>query len=261
MRKFSLFLLLSIILIYPGYLIANADVITVTVDETEYDVSFTAEGVDVLSMDPDTEGFALFVQVDVTGAVGNLEIIFDRDFFDSTFEGEDVEFFILLDGFDELSYDEITNSTTRILTLEIPQDTEELEIIGTSLGGQSFAESAVVTPEEELVFEEPEPVVEEPAPEPVVEEPAPEPVVEEPAPEPVVEEPECGPGTILKDGSCVLEATPEDSESKSFVFDFGGNTTNQLIIPIIFAFLIAFFVMVILWIIGRGRGKKKSENY
>ncbi|KKK99489.1 hypothetical protein LCGC14_2632220, partial [marine sediment metagenome] len=117
-------------------------------------------------------------------------ITIDRDFFDATFQGVDDVFIIISDG-GETNFEEIATTTqSRTLRIELPAGTDEVEIIGTEF----------VMPETTV----PEPEPPEPEPEP----PAPE----EPEP-PAPEEPEtpsepktqCGPGTVLKDGVCVLE--------------------------------------------------------
>ena len=75
----------------------------------------------------------------------------------------------------------------RTLTMNIPLGTEEIEIIGTSFG--------VTTPEETMEEE----VMEEEVME--------EEVLEEETTEVTTEVTQCGEGTILKDGECVLDQT------------------------------------------------------
>ena len=199
----SLFAVLSFGLVY-------ADTISVSVDNTQYVVDYTANDVIVSSIEADSEASSLFLTVDVTDSSGSLEVVLDRTFFDSKFEGIDDEFFILIDG-DFADFTEIeTNSETRVLNIEVPSGTEEVEIIGSSFGN---------SPEPPTPVEEPPTPVEEP-PTPVEEPPTP---VEEP-PTPVEEPPttttppkvddeepptptttQCGPGTYLVDGVCVLD--------------------------------------------------------
>ncbi len=185
--------IIALTVLSPAFAFAAPGTIAVDLDGTSVDVSYDADGVEVTSVTSDLEFISLLFQVKVTGSPGILEITLDRNFLDATFEGVDDEFFMITDGFDEPTFEEVeTTSELRTLRIELASGTEELEIFGTAFGEPESA------PEE--VIEEPETVVEEP--ETVVEEP--ETVVEEPE---VVTEPktQCGPGTVLKNGVCVLE--------------------------------------------------------
>ena len=163
-----------------------AETISVNVDGTSYDIDYSATGMSVSGIEADVDFISLIISVDVTDSPGVLDITFDRTFFDSIYQGVDDDFIILADG-DEPNFSETqTTSESRTLSIELPSGTEEIEIIG-SVFGRTV-----------------EPVVEEPP----VEEP---PVVQEPpaeeTPPPVDNTPrtECGEGTILKDGVCVLD--------------------------------------------------------
>ena len=64
----------------------------------------------------------------------------------------------------------------------------------------------------------------------------------------VVQSQQCGPGTILKDGQCILDTTAPIQDTKSM--------SKEFVIAIIAAFLIAIIVMFVLWAIGKaGRAK------
>ena len=186
------FTMLSTTLVYAESFSTEVDV-----DGTLYDVDYVATGITISSIDSDSEVFSLFVTIEDSNSLGNFEIILERTFFDSLLEnGDDDDFFVIVDG-DFADYSEIeTTSTTRTLSVEVPSGTEEIEIIGTSF------ENPVSEPVKEPT---PEPV-KEPTPEPV-KEPTPEPVETPSDPTPVNNTPktQCGPGTILKDGACVLD--------------------------------------------------------
>ncbi len=195
--------MIALTVLSPAYAFAAPGTIAVDLDGTSVDVSYDADGVEVLSVQSDLEFISLLFQVKVTGSPGILEITLDRNFLDATFEGVDDEFFMITDGFDEPTFEEVeTTSELRTLRIELAAGTEELEIFGTAFGAPEAMEEEpeTVVEEPKVVTEEPETVVEEP--ETVVEEP--ETVVEEPE---VVTEPktQCGPGTVLKNGACVLE--------------------------------------------------------
>ncbi|MFZ8937946.1 MAG: hypothetical protein ACO2Y5_06820, partial [Nitrosopumilaceae archaeon] len=116
-----------------------------------------------------------------------------------------------------------------------------------------------------------EPVKEEPSKEPVKEEPSKEPVKEEPVmdEEQPSEKPktECGPGTILKDGVCVLDqrcgpgtvlkddvcvldSTPKKSSAPQAL-------GKELVYGFIAAFVVAGIIGIVLALMGKA-GKSKD---
>ena len=246
-----LFTIISFALVY-------AETIPVDVDGTTYDVEYTATGMTVSSIEADLDFVSLILTVDVPDSSGTLDITLDRAFFDSTFDGFDDDFIVLVDG-DEPSFTEIENtSQSRTLSIELPSGTEEIEIIGSVFGSPAVEEPAVEEPAVE------EPAVEEPA----VEEPAVEekPVVTPPKVEekPVVTPPKvqcgpgtvlkdgacvldqsCGPGTILKDGVCVLDSTPQPTHTS--VKGMG----KELVMGVVAAFVVAGTVGLILGIMSK----------
>ena len=238
---------------------AQVDVGGVTVE-----VPYAAEGVEVKSVVADLDGIELIWEVEVTGSPGFLEIYFDRQFFDAQFGDEDDVFFAIADGFDEVPLQETqTTGESRTILMELTPGSEEIEIFGTVLQGVEFEMKPT---EPEPTETEPEPT--ETEPEPTETETKEEPKVE--TPKETVSETQCGPGTTLKNGVCVLDETCGPGthlENGVCVLD---ETTSvgvsisdrpqgtQLVISTVAAFLIAFAVIIILWIIARGRGKKKQ---
>ncbi len=227
-----------------------AETISVDIEGNSFNVDYTATGVTVSGIEPDLDFISLILTVDVTGSPGILDITFDRSFFDSTFEGVDDDFIILADG-DEPNFTETeTTAQSRTLSIELPAGTEEVEIIG-----YVFGDSAPV--EEPPVEEEP-PVVETPEEPPVVETP---PVDETPktqcGPGTILEDgacvldKRCGPGTILEDDVCVLESTPQSS-SVSIPKGMG----SELVIGTIAAFGVAAAIGIILALISRADTRK-----
>ena len=268
-------MLLALALLSPGYAYAVPGIFTVDVAGKSANVNYDAVGLEILSVTADLDFVSLILEVDVTGSPGVLEITFDRNFFDATFQGVDDTFIVIADG-DEPATEEIATTTqSRTLRIELPAGTDEVEIIGT-----------------EFVMAEPEP---EP---PAMEEPEP-PAMEEPKlctleynpvcgvdgktygnmcmldaegvaldysgecesekPEtPSTPKTQCGPGTVLKDGVCVLEekcgpgtmlqdgvcvASPtvkksSVSVSKDFIFG-GGVALGIALLAIIFFAIIA----------------------
>ena len=139
------------------------------------------------------------------------------------------------------------------MSIELPAGTEEIEIIG-SVFGQSVEETPVEeTPVEETPVEE-TPVEETPVEETPVEE---TPVEETPktqcGPGTVLKngacvlDERCGPGTVLKDGACILDSTSSPSSSKGM--------GKETIMGFAIAFVGAGIVAVIFGIIARSQKK------
>ena len=246
----------------PVLVYAAPGSVMVDLDGTDVTVNYDAEGVDVLSAEADLDFISLIIDVEVSGSLGILEITFERDFFDSVFDGTDDAFIIIADG-DEPDFEETeTNADSRTIRIELPTGTDEVEIIGTQFGAPTSEEPEVM---EEPPVEEPEVIEEEPpVEEPEVMEEEPE-VKEEP--EVMEEKPktECGPGTILKDGVCVLDQTCGPGtilKDGVCVLDAAQNkpvgSGRDLAMGIGAAFVIAFIAMIILWLIGKA-GKDRSS--
>ena len=249
-----------------------AESTTVNVEGDNYDIEYTGNGVSVTGVEADLDFISLIFSVDVTNSPGTLEVTFERAFFDSVYQGSDDSFIILADG-DEPSYSEIeTSATSRTLSMTLPSGTDEVEIIGSVFG------SGPQEPAEEPVKEEPaeEPVKEEP----VKEEPVKEEPVEEPVKEPVKDKPvkedekqptekprtECGPGTVLKDGVCVLDqrcgpgtvlkddvcvldSTPKKSAAPQAL-------GKELVYGFVAAFVVAGIIGIILALMGKASKSK-----
>jgi len=259
-----LFTLISTALVY-------AETISIDVDGTSYDVEYIATGVNVSGIETDDFG-ALLIPVEVTESPSFLEIVLNRDFYDSTFEGLDVEFFVLVDG-EEGVYTEETTSKSRTLRIELPFGTEDVEIIGNDFFGPSMVEDKPVVIPPKI---EDKPVVIPPKIEdkPVVTPPKIEdkPVVIPPKIEdkPVVTPPKvqcgpgtvlkdgvcilderCGPGTVLKDGVCILDSAPKPSETSP------QGIGKEMVIAVIAAFILAGAIGIILALISKA---SKSKN-
>jgi len=181
-----------------------AETMSVDVDGTSYDIEYTATGMTVSGIEADTDFISLILTVDVTESSGTLDVTMERSFFDSTFEGLDDDFIILADG-DEPNFSETdTSDQSRTLSIELPAGTEEIEIIG-SVFGQPVEE----TPVEETPVEE-TPVEETPVDNTPLTQCGPGTILQDGA---CVLDERCGPGTVLKDGACVLDSSPQPSSS------------------------------------------------
>ncbi len=189
---------------------------------TPVEVTYDATGITVNDIIADTEFISLFIEVDVSGSPGILDITFDRNFFDY----DEADLFAIADGFDEITPEELeTTSETRTLRFELPAGTTDLEIFGTQFGDVT-------------TLSEPEPTP-EPTPAPKTE-CGPGTVLKDGV---CVLDERCGPGTILEDGVCVLVPS-EPSVGRGGGFD--------LVYGAAAGFIIAFIVIIILYIISRG---------
>jgi len=237
-----LFTLLSSALVY-------AETISVDIEGNSFDIDYTTTGMSVSGIDADLDFVSLILTVDVTDSPGVLEITFDRSFFDSIFEGADDDFIILADGDKPNSTEIDTTAQSRTLSIELPSGTEDVEIIGSIFGDSA---PVVETPEEE----EP-PVVETP---PIDETPktqcGPGTVLENGA---CVLDERCGPGTVLEDGVCVLESTSQSTPQSSSVTIPKG-MGSELVIGTITAFGVAAAIGIILALISRADTRKNQSH-
>ncbi|MGI0041941.1 MAG: PEFG-CTERM sorting domain-containing protein, partial [Nitrosopumilaceae archaeon] len=100
-----------------------------TVKGTDYTISSLIVGGKILEIFPDAEIQSLVITVE-TISDGSLTIKLPREVIDAKIGTEDDEFFVLLDGTESV-FTESKSSTFRTLTIEFPQGTEEILIIGT----------------------------------------------------------------------------------------------------------------------------------
>jgi len=245
-----LFTIISSALVY-------AETISVDIEGNSFDIDYTVTGMTVSGVEPDLDFVSLIFTVDVTDSSGTLDITFDRSFFDSTFEGLDDDFIILADG-DEPNFTETDTTTqSRTLSINLPSGTEEVEIIGSIFNNPAF-EPEVTEPE----VTEPE-ITEPEITEPEITEPE---VIEETpktqcGPGTVLEDgacvldESCGPGTVLEDGVCVLESTSQSTPQSSSVTIPKG-MGSELVIGTIAAFGVAAAIGIILALISRADTRK-----
>ena len=232
-----------LIVAFPALVYAAPGTIAADIDGTSVDFSYDAEGVDVIGLEADLAEIELIFEVQVTGSPAILELTFDRQVFDAIFDGSDDAFFVIADG-DFIDIEEtVTNSESRTLRMELPVGTEEIEVFGTELHAPSLTEP---------VIEEPPEVIEEP-------------------PEVVEEKPktECGPGTVLKDGKCVLDMTCGPGTSLVdgvCVLDSTSSGSSSFDLPPMSSFIygaaaaivISLIVMILLGIISRASRQNSS---
>jgi len=102
---------------------------TIGVDRTDFMLSYTIRGGSLLNVNPDDDANSLILTISTTSD-GELTITLPRALIDAKINGEDDDFFVLVDG-EEVDFDETATSTDRTLTIEFPDGAEEIEIIGT----------------------------------------------------------------------------------------------------------------------------------
>jgi len=237
-----------------------AETISVDVNGNSFDVFYTTTGMDVISIESDTESNSLIFSVDVTDSSGILDVEFERSFFDSIYDGTDDLFFILVDG-DEAVFEEIqTTLQIRSLTIEVPSGTEDLEIIG-SIFNNFKLEPPVVTPPVVTPPVVTPPVVTPP----VVTPPVVTPPVVTPPVVTTVDDNSCGPGTILENNVCVLDqrcGTGTILENEVCILDStpvkstSSGNSKELIMGVIVAFVIAGIIGIIFALISRANRNK-----
>ncbi len=255
-----LFTMISTALVY-------AETMSVDVEGKSFDIEYEATGMTVSGIEADTDFISLIFTVVVTDSSGSIDVTLDRSFFDSTYQGLDDDFIVIADGGLEPIFTESeTTSQSRTLSIGLPSGTQELEIIGSAFDSPPSETLVEETLVEETLVEETlveETLVEETLVEETLVE---ETLVEE---TPVEDTPKtqcgpgtiltdgvcvlderCGPGTILKDGVCILDSTTQTSSSSKGI-------GKESIIGFVAAFVIAGIVAVILGIIAKAN---KSSN-
>ena len=102
---------------------------TVSIEGAEEKVGYKITGGKLISVIPDVDANSLIVTIEAMDD-GSLTLTIPRSVMDATINGEDDEFFVLVDG-EEVDFEETTTATNRTLTIQFPAGSEEIEIIGT----------------------------------------------------------------------------------------------------------------------------------
>jgi len=102
---------------------------TVSVSGSTDLIGYTITGGKLLGIVADFDANSLIISIEATDD-GTLTLTIPRSVLDATINGEDDDFFVLVDG-EEVDFDETTTSIDRTLTIAFPAGAEEIEIIGT----------------------------------------------------------------------------------------------------------------------------------
>ena len=101
-------------------------------------------GVNIESYQLDAEVNSIILEVEVSDSGGTLEMTFDREFFDATYQGQDDEFLVIADG-DLLSYEETKTTQSRSIILNLISDVDEVEIFGSHLMVKSVDDNNIIS--------------------------------------------------------------------------------------------------------------------
>ncbi len=94
-----------------------------------FGVGFQITGGSIISITPDIDQSSLIIEIEAVDD-GELTITLPRELIDAKFNGDDDDFFVLVDA-EEVDFDETKTDLERTLTIGFPAGTEEIEIIGT----------------------------------------------------------------------------------------------------------------------------------
>ena len=102
---------------------------TVSIEGSDELIGYKITGGKLVSLMPDVDANSLIVTIEATND-GSLTLTIPRSVMDAKFNGEDDEFFVLVDG-EEVDFEETKTASDRTLTIQFPAGAEEIEIIGT----------------------------------------------------------------------------------------------------------------------------------
>ena len=101
----------------------------IKIQGTDIELTYAIAGGVINQVIPDIEAQSLMVQIDSISN-GTLVIKLPREAIDAKFGEDDDDFFVLIDGV-ESDFDETRTGVERTLSIEYPEGTEDIEIIGT----------------------------------------------------------------------------------------------------------------------------------
>jgi len=223
---------------------AFADTISTEIDNSTYDIDYSSNNVILKSATADLDFISLLFETEVSVSGGDVTITFERDFFDAKIGYSDDDFFILSDG-DEIEFEEIKNDQTRILSFSLSAGTEEIEIIGTILAGNSFLIEQEQQEKDNAEAEAKAQAEAEAKAQAEAEAKAQAEIKLEKL------EAACGEGTIFENGECVLSPMEKNASDVR---------TGPLIYSIVIGMSLGIVIMLILWGIGKRSHKVLSDD-
>ena len=220
---------------------------SVNIEGNSFDIEYTVTGMTISGIEADLEFVSLIFTVDVTDSLGTLDITFDRSFYDSIYQGEDDDFIVISDGGLEPNFTETETTTqSRTLSIELPAGTEEVEIIGSVFGDSSSISTGDFDVDAKVAADKA--AADKAAADKAAQtQCGPGTILKDGI---CVLDERCGPGTVLKDGICVLESTPKSSETST------KGLGKEMIVGVITAIAIAGAIGIILGLISRASKSK-----
>ncbi len=115
-------------------------------------VGYSIVGGRIISIEPDIPAKSLLVMIEPTSDCSDIDcrvtLMIPREVIDAKSgpdgqSGEDVDFFVLVDG-SEVDFDETTTASERTLTIPFEGDTSQIEIIGTWVIPEFGAMAAII---------------------------------------------------------------------------------------------------------------------
>ena len=106
---------------------------TTVVSGKSFQINYTANYVQVLSAQANTQDQALIFSIQVTNPTSTLELTLPRELIDAKNATGDVSFIVLAGGALVLPVEKNSDKTSRTILIQLAPENKELEIIGTSL--------------------------------------------------------------------------------------------------------------------------------
>lgn len=113
------------------YDLVNPQTYSITKNEKTFQIQYSLKGAKLSEIVYDDDANSIHVILDDTIG-GSLVISIPRDLIDATFSNEYDDFFVLING-QEFNYGENSNETERTLTILLPRDAHDIEIIASYL--------------------------------------------------------------------------------------------------------------------------------
>ncbi len=272
--KVSLGLMLLTVI---SFALVYAETIPVDVEGNSFNVDYDVSGMTVSSITADTDFISLILTVDVDSSSGVLDITLDRSFFDSTYAGLDEDFIILADGIEPISSETESSSKSRTLSIELPAGTQEIEIIGTvfadpeseiiadkAAADKAAADKAAADKAAADKAAADKAAADKAAADKAAADKAaaatsttqsiqcgPGTVLQNGA---CVLDERCGPGTVLENGACVLDPTSQLSSGSSSSTKGMG---KEMLMGIVIAFVAAGTIGIILGLMSKASKSKR----
>ena len=124
----STYALLGIVLFSYAY----AETLTLGLGEYDVDINYSSIGVDIDKSTSDGSE-TIILDVSVYGDESTITIELPRNFIDAKNGNDDVNYFIIFDGFSLGDYSEESNDEFRTLTFNVPRGVDMIEIVGTTI--------------------------------------------------------------------------------------------------------------------------------